>query len=998
MSFNNYGTVRAKTYLGAFANLTDLVVTGNATFSNLVYEREFINVSNTNVLNANIITVSDSLTLGVGSILDASNAVSISLGSNATATSLSVDTLTMNVGTANLFTVASNLSAANVSMDVGTANSLTVANITITNSLSIAGAFSPATVANSNLANIQSLSFVSALASRSTIKFPALFDTLANVVVSNVQIVESNPGKFVTYGSYAPTYSHLAGSAVPPVSSKLDGISGLSETFVQYLTLNIGMGLPNPEFQVGNVLAANILLHRNFTDGRLLSPAAVVSVAEPDGTIHNFANGYILKSNTVARNHPMRVVPALGNVNADSRFHSWSVSKGVGMMVAMCLYDKGYIKSLDDKISNYFSNVPTIGNNRLKVYEKDAVRSKIAAQDITVRHVLAERSGLIASSILGDGCSVPIRMTSDKKTYDISDFAIASNVAVKIAADSANLFIAKDPYLAGGLSFFGEPKAYFNDANVFYRAADWVQLWFDRQAANDMYLTANPGEVGTYSSTPQITTGLLEKIYQKATGTNKTYHDILDEVILTPIGLTKHDFTFYSNTNQISNVIIDTIGSTQIKGCVGNNFTNGLPAYATEMADYLTRPPLIGPFRALPNYLNQIDGSTLAYFDDGSRPQSMVNAAYAVATALILSPTPPPIFPPGGYAAYQAALADPTDPAKIAALAVFISGARSAVNSSVYPDLRSAVAANPFKFFDINSHWSATKETYLKIFSIISNNGYYIQAGQAPVKIISKNVIDGFFKRQDGENETVWPVIGQPVGVAAADSEGMYQISTRSKYRHAVVTQGRDIVAYNKDGAEIPTSLLSEYIDRSNVAVTGLANIYSKDSFTQLSNLYRDQWSNISEDSIYGTGRFNTDDIGELDLIFSEGAGGISIIMNRTHGITSFSWGPSGSVVFTNAGKAVTSLASELATGDLNTWQMPRLISSNIMNSPLRADEWVNRNTVVAKYAEPLLRANRLELYPVDGVAANVVALTTDTLSNLIVSNVNSYMFTVGPN
>jgi hypothetical protein len=62
------------------------------------------------------------------------------------------------------------------------------------------------------------------------------------------------------------------------------------------------------------------------------------------------------------------------------------------------------------------------------------------------------------------------------------------------------------------------------------------------------------------------------------------------------------------------------------------------------------------------------------------------------------------------------------------------------------------------------------------------------------------------------------------------------------------------------------------------------------------------------------------------------------------------------------------------------------------------ADNWVNRNSVVSKYAQPLLRVNRLEVYPVGGVAANVVSLTTDTLSNLIVSNVSSYMFTVGPN
>jgi hypothetical protein len=211
---------------------------------------------------------------------------------------------------------------------------------------------------------------------------------------------------------------------------------------------------------------------------------------------------------------------------------------------------------------------------------------------------------------------------------------------------------------------------------------------------------------------------------------------------------------------------------------------------------------------------------------------------------------------------------------------------------------------------------------------------------------------------------------------------------------------GRQKGAYNKTGAEIPVALLNEYSSRSNTAVTGLANIFSAVSYNQLENLYKSNinYSNISEAIGSVQPGYLYDEHMLNDVVSTGGAGGLNIMMNRKTGYTKVTFGPAGTDYWSPAYTAAQSVFHSVCFDKVSDLAPPTFIDNKILDSPLLFNNWVNRNTLVAKPAEPLLRANRIEVYPAGGVAANVVALTTDTLSNLIVSNVNSYMFTVGPN
>lgn len=999
MSFNNYGTVRAKTYLGNFANLTDLVVTGNATFSNLVYEREFINVSNTNVLNANIITVSDSLTLGADSILDASNAISIVLGSNTYADVIHVNAnlyasnASMNVGEANLFTVR-DLNASNID----------VSNLTINSSLTLGPGVSLAvsTIDNSNLTNVQSLTWATGYAAiNPTIAWKPAYDTYLNSnIFADSNLIQSNVQKFVTYGSLQGylSYAHLAGSLTIPGSNKLSGLNGLGETMTQISVLNWGAGanIGNSYFQVGDILPNNIYMHKNFHNGNIIPPAYFSYIYEKGLTSHKFSNGFVLKTNVEATNQVMGVYKVdSSNVTSNVRLNGFSLSKGVGAMVVMCLLDKRYIRSLDDKIANYFSNVPTVGNNRLKVYEKDATRSRIASQDITCRHIFTETSGIIAASPLGDGASVPIRMTSDKKTYDLSDFTIASNVAIAIEANKANLFVPKDCAGAGALFGYLTPKSFLNDTAVLNTAGDWVQKWFNDTKTQDHFLTCEPGEAGTYSSTSQIATGLIEKIYEKATGQANTYHQILTEFILEPIGLTASDFSFWCDKSQRSNLYIDTFGQSRITGLTGSNFKVGNAPYSNEAADFLTSGPFIGPNRGLPaaNFME----SPTALYTDGSRNERALNQIKCAWTLSNIADNPLLFFGPAQADA-------PSGPYFLTANS-YVNTAKEYANTFLFPDFRPAITAGgSLKLFDLGLGWSATPDTWAKIFSIISNNGLYIQNGQPPKRIISSAVIDGILSRDDGVNETKWPLIGQAPTIEVADTEGLYNFSTRRRQMKQVVTAySRTCGAIDITGAEIPSALLNEYITRSNTAVTGLANIYSADSYNQLANLYNTTYTNIREINTTGAGAARAGDNipAPIDIVVSGGASGIFVIMDRTFGDTRLVWGAEGGDPDYEIESYNTAVFADWL-GGTNTPNLPVVTrdkaAGKIIDSPLLYSNWVNRNTLVAKPAQPLLRANRIELYPEGGVAANVVALSTDTLSNLVVSNVNSTILTCGPN
>jgi CubicO group peptidase (beta-lactamase class C family) len=605
-------------------------------------------------------------------------------------------------------------------------------------------------------------------------------------VLTNSNLIESNILKFDTYANIFPTYSHLAGTISG--GSKIKNVPGILDTFAQITTLNWGQGsnVGNSYFQFGNLTTSNLLLHRNFTNGYILPPFLKTAIYEPDLTKHEYSNGYFITANTQNWYSPMVVKKAdSSNLNANLRISSWSVSKAFGTMVMMALYDKGYVKSLDDKISNYFSNVPSVGNNRLKVYEKDAIRTRIARQDITVRHILSDTHGLISKSALGDGCSVPIRMTSDKKTYDISDFVIASNVGIAANNYSANLFVYKDVLYAGATFLFKEEKANLgNGLDLLSRVADFVQTWFDEQASNPMYLTADPGEVGVYSAATQITVGLMEKIYEKATGNSNTFGQIFTELILAPIGLTEDDCSFWQTQKNAANTFMDTFGTTSLGNMTGSAFTEDLNGYAKETADYLTQPPLIGPLRSIPNSLGST-GCSVAYYKDGSRSLPLLETIRAFGAFGALGLTGALI--PGS----DAQLSAPNGEAFLSNVVAANFGAAGAL-ASFYPDLTANVIDDgPLKFYDINSGWSATMDTYAKIFSIISNNGYYIKAGQAPVKVISGSVINAFFKREDGRNETVWPTLGQPIDITISDASGFFSSGTDRPNRNVVTAYGR---------------------------------------------------------------------------------------------------------------------------------------------------------------------------------------------------------------
>ena len=183
------------------------------------------------------------------------------------------------------------------------------------------------------------------------------------------------------------------------------------------------------------------------------------------------------------------------------------------------------------------------------------------------------------------------------------------------------------------------------------------------------------------------------------------------------------------------------------------------------------------------------------------------------------------------------------------------------------------------------------------------------------------------------------------------------------------------------------------------MAVTGLANIYSADSFTQLENLYKSNYSNISEAiGPAGNGYIAQEFTGKSGFVTTGGASGIQVFMDQNTGYTMVRVGVAGSDYSPPFVDATNRVFAALITDKVANLPSVSMVDNEILDSPLYFSKWVNRNTLVAKPAEPLLRVNRLEVYPEGGVAANVVSLTTDYLSNLVVSNVNSTILTCGPN
>lgn len=1014
MSFNNYGTVRAKTYLGAFANVTDLVVTGNATISNLVYQREFVNISNTNVLNANIITVSDSLTLGAGSTLNVSNAVSISLGANATATSLSVETVTMNVGTANLFTVQAlnaanvsmnvgtanlftvqDLNAANLSVNVGTANILTVAsnlstanlslNVGVANSLTIAssltlgpgatftipGSFSPATVANSNLVNIGSIEVSQGKDARFQVAWTEAANAMFSNLMLNSNLVESDPTKFIVWDTYdyANTVPHIGGTRQ------------LIDTFQGFLAPSPAAPFYMAQALGSNTNSSNILIHKHIANGKIVAPYEIVGLYESNvEKSHKFYAGYRM---TAGDNwyEQMKVQKVdSSNITANTRFCSFSVSKGVFALVVAAMVDKNMILSMDDNISNYFSNVPTVSNGRLKILGKDAADTtqiKYATRDITVRHVLTECSGIPAFSPFGDSQSMPVRMTADNVTLDLSDFTIASNV-YGFRQNDPFQFFTKDISYGGGQGQFQIPQLYIAPggyaantvAALTNTVSTYVQTWFDDNAYFTMYLDAEPGAYELYQSTTQIGTALIEKIYYKHTGVSKNYHEILTELVLEPLDLTENDFCQYQDPGQLANVHIDVVGPDTLGGFLGSNAATSIAALggnATGLAGILSAPPVVGPlFQTMwVGGVCTLDGYLNAYLKNGSPSPTLRSTLFNLSAIT------------ANTAGYDINTSKYLAQAQI---------------DKLIPDITGQMS-NP-QFFDYGASWSATMDTYARIFSLVSNNGYY--KGR---RIFGGATLNGLLTRDDGTRPVNPILIGAAPFGRTADVEGLYPLNRKIQNKNTKPL--RAAFAININGEELPARMEVPYKAMSNLVVDGLSNLYTPGSFAHLDNFYRtDAWgANVYEMGTY-TQLALSERLPGNEILLTAGAGGITIYMDRTSGYTMVAMNPGGTNVKPAAADLLERMFYEFVESGPSDFANPATLAkqTKILQSPLLYSSVVNRNTLYAKPAEPLLRVNRLEVYPVGGVGANVVSLTTDTLSNLVVSNVSSTVFTVGPN
>jgi hypothetical protein len=805
-------------------------------------------------------------------------------------------------------------------------------------------------------------------------RFQVAWTESANAMFSNLMLnsnlVESDPTKFINWGTYdyANTVPHLA------------GVRSLYDQFGKALA-------PSPFLAAAlgaNCVSSNILIHKHIENGQLVAPFEIVGIYESNvEKSHKFYGGYRMTAgNNWYEQMKVQKVDS-SNITANTRFGSFSTGKGVFALVVAAMIEKKMMLSLDDKISNYFSNVPTVSNGRLRILGKDAMdptQTKYAKGDITIRHVVTECSGIPAFSPFGDNQATSTRMTSDNRTLDLSDLNIAANVGIFRTTDPFQ-FYTKDIQFAGAQGNFLVPQLYIGGAtaggaaNVLVALTNtvstYVQNWFDANAANNMYLDSEPGAYEVYQSTTQIGTALIEQIYYKNQGVFKNYQEILTELILEPLDLTVNDFCQYQDPVQVSNIHVDLAGPSLLGNVLGSNTltaVGSLGPSANALVGLISGPPVVGPlFQTMfGGGVTSLDGYLNTYLNNGSPSPTLRSTLY-------------------NFTALTAYLGGaPLNTAKALAQAQI---------DKLVPDITGQLS-DP-QFFDYGANFSATMDTYARIFSLVSNNGYY--KGR---RIFSGATLNGLFTRLDGTRAADPILTGGANAVGrTADVEGLYPLNRKTQYKYTGPL--RAAFALNINGEELPAGFANRYREMSNLVVNGLSNLFTPGALAYIDNYYKtDAWgSNVYDMGTYAGITFSEKLPGN-EIIYSAGASGLYIYMDRTSGYTMVAVNPGGTDVKPLASDLLERMFYEFVESGPSDIANPANLAkyTKIFNAPILNAGIVNRNTMYAKPAEPLLRVNRLELYPVDGVAANVVALTTDYASNLIVSNVSSTVFTVGPN
>lgn len=833
------------------------------------------------------------------------------------------------------------------------AQSANLENLKVTGYFSADG-FAPTVLTGTELLNIPKIE----VAQGKDARFQVAWTEAANVMFSNLltnsNLIEANISKFISNVS-AYDRSNITGHQT--------GFRSLMDSFTGIIT--------NP---FSSMLSANVVIHKDVVNGQIVAPWANFGIYESNvEKSHKYYGGYRVTANTNAWFGRMDVQKVdSSNITANTRYQSWSVAKGVFALTVAAMVDKGIIGSLDDNISNYFSNVPTVANGRLKILGKDAnipSQTKLSTKDITVRHVITESSGIPAFSPFGNGQDIPMRMTSDNLTLDLSDFNIAANISAFRATDPFQ-FVSKDIQYAGAQTLFANPFALIGGKDALNNTVStYVQNWFDTNATNTLYLDQAPGDVELYQATTQIGTALIEKIYAKNKGTTKNYHEIVTELILEPIDLTANDFCMWQDKNQAANVQIEMAGPGNLVNFLGSNAAAEVAAFgagATFIGKLLSSVPVAGPMYLVPTLINGPDGAVNAYYKTGERSPSAQQAIF-------------------NFFAASYALASGEGPPFTTSIAVGLSNV-----ATLLPDLTGQVS--PIQFYDYSTGYTATMDTYARIFSLVSNNGYY--KGR---RVFGAPALNGLLRREDGKQQK-YPLLYAAIGVAQTpDVEGLYPQSIATQSR--APGKPRRVLGIHVNGDEIPARLTNAVGSMSNTHVNGLANLYLPASYTYLENFFKtDEWgSNVFEKGLSDLPL--TERIAKNDIILTGGAGGLYVYMDRTTGYTMVNANGGGTEVKNYAADLIPRMFFEFVESGPSDFASTTGLTypTRQLQDPLVSSVLINRNTIYAKPAESLLRVNKLEIYPVGGLASNVVTLTADTYSNLVVSDASGDNVFLGP-
>lgn len=633
------------------------------------------------------------------------------------------------------------------------------------------------------------------------------------------------------------------------------------------------------------------------SDGKYTPMHNHVLIKDARGANHKFADGKQRTGTADVMLSPMPVVDSAPSDLDDKLVNTFSIAKGLMFILVAIMLDKKILPSLDSKLSSYFDDIPTVASGRLQVYGQDAMSAAAkqkARRDITVRDVLEDASGMLSQFgafglnpvakkrmadangqldliELSNAASIGqayLAAVADIPSDDTFNAAIRGSYAYMLANTTPTHWVEPDVYTysgyfgSGGQGVFGKltPEVLTNTAS------HYTQSFFTTLAGaadSNLYLHSNPGDFAVYNVNPTLPTGVIEKIWEKSTTVANTYHEIVTQLILEPLGLTAGDYKQYLDASDVSNVIVDhyaagSLPLSNVAGYIAGRMaaSDFFPKYRNKVNADLEESFVQGGFTGFNADLPLNHGYIRTHYANGSvnefsniMVQGLSGATFAGANAVTTYATV------GDYVASGLPF-----------------------NSTV-PDVSSNVtAAGGIKFFHATSDWHATPKNLVKILSTVSNKGVYTD-GNGDEQVLFDPAV--FMSLLDPDRKTPTNAYAQP---NTGDMVGMYDKSIGLGKDYSSIRTG--VSSYNITTGDATEHAVDTITDYKNLALgTGYnaAGFYSNISETVNPAVTAAPFSSLT--AAYKNGRpAESDDL----VIITAAFNGAIVAMNMTKNTTSY--------------------------------------------------------------------------------------------------------------